>query len=186
MSEISYGYCQCGCGGKTSLAPWNKPKLGLIKGEPNHFIHGHNGRGERNPNWKGGRRNSGYIEILKPGHPRATREYVKEHILIAEKALGKSLPPGAVVHHVNGSRDSGPLVICQDNNYHRLLHQRTRAYQACGHSGWLRCLYCKEYDDPLNMYVHPNKRRAYHSKCVNNYNKDLKERRKNGLRSRSR
>lgn len=47
------------------------------------------------------------------------------HRLRAERALGKPLPPQAVVHHADGSRsDDAPLVICQDQAYHKLLHVR--------------------------------------------------------------
>ena len=43
----------------------------------------------------------------------------------AERALGKALPPGAVVHHADGSRDEyAPLVICENEAYHALLHRR--------------------------------------------------------------
>ena len=130
--------------------------------------------GVKNPNWKGGVKYSqeGYLEILNRDHPKASAGYVKEHILRAEKALGKPLPDGAVVHHVNGSRDSGPLVICQDDNYHRLLHRRMRALAACGHANWLRCPYCKKYDDPNKMYIYPNRLIAYHKDCVNQYHRN--------------
>jgi hypothetical protein len=85
-------------------------------------------------------------------HPAANAaDYVREHILIAEKALGKPLPQGAVVHHVNETKNSGPLVICQDDAYHHLLHQRIRALRACGHVKWRKCPYCKQYDDIKNM-----------------------------------
>jgi hypothetical protein len=71
---------------------------------------------------------SGYPFIKCNEHPRATKGgYIAEHILVVEAALGKYLPTGAVVHHVNGVRtDNRPdnLVICQDNNYHFLLHNR--------------------------------------------------------------
>jgi hypothetical protein len=54
------------------------------------------------------------------------------HRVIAEKALGKKLPPGAEVHHVDEdkSNDSNNnLVICQNRSYHKLLHKRARETQ---------------------------------------------------------
>jgi hypothetical protein len=56
--------------------------------------------------------------------------YVYEHVLIAETALGKPLPKGSPVHHVDGDHShnqNNNLVICQDQSYHMLLHTRTRA-----------------------------------------------------------
>lgn len=43
-SQIPFGYCHCGCGEKTKLNSRNKHQLGLIKGQPKLFIHGHNPR----------------------------------------------------------------------------------------------------------------------------------------------
>ena len=55
------------------------------------------------------------------------------HRLRAERALGKPLPVGAIVHHADGSKsDESPLVICQDQAYHMLLHARMRIIKAGG------------------------------------------------------
>ncbi len=133
-----------------------------------------NGVGNKNSNWKGGRTKtgSGYIQIYMPNHPRAdSRGYVREHILIAENALGKRLPSKAVVHHMNESKadnhTEGNLVICQDDVYHRFLHRRLRALKACGHASWRKCCYCHEYDAPDNLYI--GLHRALHRQCQNNY-----------------
>lgn len=56
-----------------------------------------------------------------------------EHRYLAEKALGKSLPEGAEVHHMNEDKadNKSPLnlIICPDRAYHKLLEQRTREYE---------------------------------------------------------
>lgn len=59
------------------------------------------------------------------------REYV--HRVRAERALGKPLPDGAEVHHLDGTKNAdAPLVICQDVAYHRLLHMRERLLRRGG------------------------------------------------------
>lgn len=40
-NEAAYGYCHCGCGRKTNLAPQTERRFGHIKGEPMRFIRGH-------------------------------------------------------------------------------------------------------------------------------------------------
>jgi len=126
--------------------------------------------GDKNPSWRGGKLfNKGYLMVLIPNHPRAdTRGYVKEHILRAEKALGKPLPLGAVVHHADGSK-TGPLVICQDDNYHRFLHQRLRAFIATGDVNKRKCSYCKKYDD-LSI-LKKNGSGFYHTQCATDYSR---------------
>lgn len=42
MLEIPYGFCECGCGKKTAIAPRTAKKLGHVKGQPVRFVSGHN------------------------------------------------------------------------------------------------------------------------------------------------
>lgn len=158
--EINPGYCQCGCGEKAPIARENRFTIGVVKGEPRRFIKGHNKRactGSKNSMWNGGKilRSDGYIHIWNPSHPRAnSKGYVAEHILIAEKTLGKFLPDRAVIHHANRIKSDNRkenLVICENNAYHKLLHRRIRAFWACGNPSWRKCTTCGEYDDLKNL-----------------------------------
>lgn len=79
-----------------------------------------------------------------------------QHVAIAERALGRLLPDGAEVHHVNEIRDDNRnenLVICPDRVYHALLHMRARALDACGDPAKRKCVYCKAWDDVSNMSI---------------------------------
>lgn len=70
-----------------------------------------------------------------------------EHIAVAEKALGKTLPSGAIVHHMDYNKTNNAprnLLVCS-RAYHRIIHQRTDAYNACGHADWRKCSICGEY-----------------------------------------
>jgi hypothetical protein len=95
------------------------------------------------------------------------------HVYIAEKAIGKKLPTGAEVHHVNNNgRDNrnSNLVICQNRDYHALLHARERAFDESGNASWRKCSFCKKYDDLKNMssYLQANNKTYsfYHKACA--------------------
>lgn len=40
-NTTSYGYCHCGCGQRTRIAPKNNKRYGHVKGNPFRFINGH-------------------------------------------------------------------------------------------------------------------------------------------------
>jgi hypothetical protein len=106
----------------------------------------------------------GYVRVWCPDHPKADKNgVVLKHILIAEDALGKYLPDGAVIHHA--SKEA--LVICQDQAYHQLIHVRTRALVACGNPNWRKCPICKKYDNPDQMA--PLTRGFWHRSCLRSY-----------------
>jgi hypothetical protein len=95
-----------------------------------------------------------------------------EHVLVVEKALGKPLPKGAIVHHLDEDKlnnDPSNLVVCPDDAYHFLLHQRQRALDACGHADWRKCPFCKEYDAPENLHI--TEHNLYHRACRSAYRK---------------
>lgn len=187
------GMCHCGCGERAPIAQETRAKLGYKKGEPQRFIFGHQNRGRSLPSRrKGVKRKTGntvhagggYITEHEPHHPRAgDNGYVYQHVLIAERTLGKLLPLKAVVHHINGVRDDNRpenLVVCEDQAYHMLIHRRERALDACGNANWMRCQICGEWDAPENMWIHATRAMAKHRLCA-----ALRARQRNGPRDTS-
>jgi hypothetical protein len=180
-NEITNGLCHCRCGEKTNIYKRNYPKSGIWKGEYPSWLPGHSRKnkfGSDTNRWKGGTRldKSGYMLVMNPEHPRSCKGYVYEHVLIAERVLGKQLPNGVVIHHSNkqkASNENSNLVICQDNSYHQLLHQRMRAYEACGHASWRKCSYCKNYSPISDVILVQH--HAYHRSCQNKYYKSKRE-----------
>lgn len=74
-----------------------------------------------------------------------------EHVRIAVQTLGRPLPRGAEVHHVDGDGTNNTrsnLVVCQDRAYHKLLHVRTRIVRAGGNPNTQKmCGTCKQPRD---------------------------------------
>lgn len=120
----------------------------------------------------------GYVLVYQPEHPRAkSNGYVREHILVASRALGRPVPAKHPIHHVDddGTNNTpGNLVLCEDQGYHLLLHRRMRALLACGDPSALRCTYCGGYDRQDEMFKTTRKNRpsrfgaeprGYHREC---------------------
>jgi hypothetical protein len=128
-AAIPRGLCQCGCGLSAPIArQTRRTRPNCVKGQPQRFIEGHN---QRRAEIRAKHRS-----LHIPGHPNAgAAGGVGVHVVIAARALGHALPPGAEVHHVdrNGHNNvNRNLVICQDHAYHKLLHIRTRVVKAGG------------------------------------------------------
>jgi hypothetical protein len=146
---------------------------GRVKGQPFRFAFGHRGSTPSGPDsaaWRGGRRQQGpggYISIYMPEHARADQcGYVREHVLVAEKAMGRALGIEHPVHHVDGNPQNNAndnLVVCEDNAYHMLIERRTRAWRACGNPNARKCSVCKQYDVVENLVV--LRRHVYHREC---------------------
>ena len=171
--------CECGCGNPAPIAKAPNKRLGHIKGKPVRFILGHHARlqpiGSKAYRWNGGKSkmNDGRVLIKSKKH----HGYVLQSILIAEQTLGKPLPFKVLVHHFDGNpgNDYKNLIICENQAYHGLLHQRERAYTTCGHANWRKCYICKFYDDPKNLYITPKGNTAWHKQCRNKKRKELIE-----------
>lgn len=115
----------------------------------------------RAANGAGGLNGSGYL-VRTEGNRRR-----REHIIIAERALGKPLPDGAVVHHVNQIRTDnrpGNLVICPDAAYHSLIHMRMKARDARKPLHFRKCQLCQQWDEPANLRF-VNDGGCYHNAC---------------------
>lgn len=89
-------------------------------------------RGEKNPNWKGGRTKDfeGYIRIYAPEHPAANgRGYVPEHRLVMEKHVGRHLLPEEVIHHINSDEADNRienLRLFKNLGFHRNFHLKEK------------------------------------------------------------
>ena len=135
-------HCYCGC--RTPVS--GRTHFGVVR----RFVTGHNLRilkktkahckaiaaGQRRA-WKTKRKRlplgtkyvdaCGYVLVKTVPGKGAWR---KEHILVAERTLGRRLRPAEVVHHINGNRtdnDPANLYVCRDRQHHGSVHRSEAA-----------------------------------------------------------
>lgn len=121
-------------------------------------------RGEQHQNYRGGRyvpkSDREYVTILKEDHPRAHRGRVKEHIVVAEQAVGGPLPEGAEVHHENGDKlDNRPenLTVCLSRKEHMVREAKLRRLGDLGSLDLRRCSDCKAVKALTEFHQNKNK-----------------------------
>jgi len=94
------------------------------------------GRMEKSPSWRGGISFvSGYRCIYLPDHSRAhPNGYVYEHIVIAERTLGRQLVGGEIVHHVDGDKlnnSAENLTVLSSQTEHIRIHRQQGDMPKC-------------------------------------------------------
>mgnify|MGYP003330831759 FL=1 len=89
-------------------------------------------QGKNSPRWKGGRyiNSQGYVMIFinedgRSHNSPGFKAYRKEHTVVAERELGRSLTKEECVHHIDGNRqnnDWSNLAVINSNGHHKLCH----------------------------------------------------------------
>lgn len=131
-------------------------------------------KGENHHGWLGGhsKEKGGYISCWTESGKRK-----RMHQIIIENIIGRKLPDGACIHHIDGNKqnnDNKNLVVCDSHSYHRLIHAREKILIKCGNANKRKCKYCKEYDYTENMYFNKSGRSHFHRKCAAEHHRNRK------------
>lgn len=116
---------------------------------------------QRRANGESGKKPTRYKVWLQDGRR------VQAAVVVAEKALGKRLPKGVLVHHVNGDsfddRNSN-LLVCR-RGLHNIIHGRMKALDATGNARAKPCRFCHKYEMP--GILKENGTSHFHQSCAN-------------------
>ena len=78
---------------------------------------------------------NGYVRIYMPNHPHANISgMVYEHVLVAEKKLGRYLTAEEVVHHIDHNRSNNNpdnLMIFKTKKDHSIFHMNEEDFTLC-------------------------------------------------------
>ena len=101
-------------------------------------------------------RADGYVMVKMPEHPRSNRwGFVYEHILVAEKKIGRPLVGDELVHHADHSPSNNSpenLMVLADQNAHMKQHAIERAAATgADHGITKKCGSCLEIK-PVSMF----------------------------------
>lgn len=153
MKKIVNEKIMCACGCKEYLDKFD------VYGRTRKFIHGHNMNKNHptNPLLKKCRicgkwdfKTNLNARFYHNGCRRNIRNEDREYRMTVEKVLGKKIPIGVQVHHIDGNRLNNlnnNLVVCESKAYHFFLHTREKALKNSGDVNKRRCIMCGEYDD---------------------------------------
>lgn len=130
------------------------------------------------------------------GYLRSTRlsgnahNRVRLHRVIAEGVLGRSLPPHAVVHHVDDDGEhnaNSNLVILESQSEHMKMHYRRSVLRAGGHPfNDAICDLCRQVGPKTECYRLGASGSWRHRSCHRDYERQRREKHKDEINARSR